>query len=75
MTGAEAALLATAPQADALALLHLTTATRQGYARRQAARFHQRVLIPADGDQFVLPVSDHARLDHRQASARGVTRN
>jgi ribonuclease Z len=69
MTGVEAALLATEARVGTLALMHVSATARTGYARRETAQFHSRVIIPADGDRFTLQLSDEGQVKHVPASA------
>jgi ribonuclease Z len=70
MTGVEAAIFATQAQAETLGLLHVGALSRVGYARREAAQFHKRVVLVDDGDDFNVPLPDNGTVDHRQAAAR-----
>jgi ribonuclease BN (tRNA processing enzyme) len=67
MTGVEAALLASSASSKTLALSHIGSAARPGYARREAAQFHNRVVIPNDGDRFKMQVSDDNRVEHNRS--------
>jgi hypothetical protein len=70
MTGVEAALLATQARVQMLALLHVALMPRMGYARREAAQFHERVVLPDDGDEFSIPLPDNGPVDRRPLAAR-----
>jgi ribonuclease Z len=73
MTGVEAATLGHEAAAKAVVLMHLNGTTRPEYAKKEAGRFHPRVIIPNDGDMAQLPAPGSG-LNYQRANSESRRR-